>query len=32
MVTVLAACTIVCYTMYTVSDETEAKFGPGQPS
>lgn len=29
MVTALAACTIVCYTMYTVSDETEAKFGPG---
>ena len=27
MVTVLAATTIVCYTMYTVSDETAAKFG-----
>jgi 4-hydroxybenzoate polyprenyltransferase len=29
MVTVLAACTIVCYTMYTVSDDTAAKFGAG---
>ncbi len=29
MVTILAACTIVCYTMYTVSAETESKFdGP----
>lgn len=28
MVTVLAACTIVCYTMYTVSPETARKFGP----
>ena len=27
MVTALAACPIVCYTMYTVSDETVAKFG-----
>lgn len=27
MVTVLAATTIVCYTMYTVSDDTAAKFG-----
>ncbi len=27
MVTALAACTIVCYTMYTVSEETVAKFG-----
>jgi 4-hydroxybenzoate polyprenyltransferase len=27
MVTALAACTIVCYTMYTVSDETVGKFG-----
>lgn len=27
MVTVLAACTIVCYTMYTVDAETAAKFG-----
>lgn len=27
MVTVLAACTIVCYTMYTVADDTAAKFG-----
>jgi len=27
MVTALAACTIVCYTMYTVSDETVSKFG-----
>lgn len=27
MVTALAACTIVCYTMYTVSDETATKFG-----
>ncbi len=28
MVTVLSACTIVCYTMYTVSPETARKFGP----
>jgi 4-hydroxybenzoate polyprenyltransferase len=28
MVTVLAACTIVTYTMYTVSDDTARKFGP----
>jgi 4-hydroxybenzoate polyprenyltransferase len=27
MVTVLAACTIVCYTMYTVDETTVAKFG-----
>ena len=27
MVTLLAATTIVCYTMYTVSPDTEAKFG-----
>jgi 4-hydroxybenzoate polyprenyltransferase len=27
MVTALAACTIVCYTMYTVADETALKFG-----
>ena len=27
MVTVLAACTILCYAMYTVSDDTLAKFG-----
>lgn len=27
MVTVLAATTIVCYTMYTVSDDTAKKFG-----
>ncbi len=27
MVTLLAACTIVAYTMYTVSDDTHAKFG-----
>jgi len=27
MVTLLAACTIVAYTMYTVSDQTKAKFG-----
>ncbi|MAF66688.1 MAG: prenyltransferase [Planctomycetes bacterium] len=26
MVTVLAACTILCYAMYTVSDETVSKF------
>lgn len=26
MVTILAACTIVCYTMYTVSDATVTKF------
>ena len=30
MVTVLAACTIVTYTMYTVSEETTAKFGGDQ--
>ncbi|MCC7013423.1 MAG: decaprenyl-phosphate phosphoribosyltransferase [Planctomycetes bacterium] len=29
MVTVLAACTIVCYTMYTVAEETAEKFGSG---
>jgi 4-hydroxybenzoate polyprenyltransferase len=29
MVTVLAACTIVCYTMYTVAPETARKFGAG---
>ncbi len=29
MVTVLAACTILTYTMYTVSEETAAKFGHG---
>lgn len=28
MTTVLAACTIVTYTMYTVAEETAAKFGP----
>ncbi|MFN0244858.1 MAG: decaprenyl-phosphate phosphoribosyltransferase [Planctomycetota bacterium] len=28
MVTVLAACTILTYTMYTVSEETARKFGP----
>ena len=27
MVSMLAACTIVCYTMYTVDVETSAKFG-----
>ncbi|MEM7309262.1 MAG: decaprenyl-phosphate phosphoribosyltransferase [Planctomycetota bacterium] len=27
MVTVLAACTILCYTMYTVDERTAAKFG-----
>ena len=27
MVSVLAACTIVCYTMYTVGEDTAAKFG-----
>ncbi len=26
VVTIVAACTIVCYTMYTVADETQAKF------
>lgn len=26
-VSILAACAILCYTMYTVSDETTAKFG-----
>ena len=30
MVTVLAACTIVTYTMYTVAEETAAKFGAGK--
>lgn len=30
MVTVLAATTIVCYTMYTVAQETTDKFGPNQ--
>jgi 4-hydroxybenzoate polyprenyltransferase len=29
MVSVLAACTIVAYTMYTVDAETVRKFGPG---
>ena len=29
MVTVLAACAILTYTMYTVSDETARKFGQG---
>jgi 4-hydroxybenzoate polyprenyltransferase len=29
MVGVLAACTIVCYTMYTVDPDTAAKFGDG---
>jgi len=29
MTTVLAACTIVTYTMYTVAEETAAKFGAG---
>jgi 4-hydroxybenzoate polyprenyltransferase len=29
MVTLLAACTIVSYTMYTVDEETAAKFGQG---
>jgi 4-hydroxybenzoate polyprenyltransferase len=28
VVVVLAACTIVCYTMYTVAEETIIKFGP----
>jgi len=28
VVVVLAACTIVCYTMYTVAETTIAKFGP----
>jgi 4-hydroxybenzoate polyprenyltransferase len=28
MVTVLAACTILTYTMYTVSEDTARKFGP----
>jgi len=27
LVVILAACTIVCYTMYTVSDDTALKFG-----
>lgn len=27
MVSVLAACTVVCYTMYTVGEDTAAKFG-----
>jgi hypothetical protein len=30
MVGVLAACTIVAYTMYTVDPDTAEKFGPGQ--
>lgn len=30
MVSVLAACTIVAYTMYTVDEDTAAKFGHGQ--
>jgi len=29
VVVVVAACTIVCYTMYTVADETVRKFGDG---
>lgn len=29
MTTMLAAVTVVCYTMYTVSDDTRAKFGEG---
>ena len=29
MVGVLAACTIVCYTMYTVDEDTASKFGEG---
>ena len=28
MITLLAACTIVAYTMYTVDEDTVAKFGP----
>jgi 4-hydroxybenzoate polyprenyltransferase len=32
MVTALAACTIVCYTMYTVAQETAEKFGVPQPA
>ncbi len=31
MVGVLAACTIVCYTMYTVDEDTAAKFGDDNP-
>ena len=31
MMTVLAACTIVTYTMYTVAPETSAKFGTERP-
>jgi 4-hydroxybenzoate polyprenyltransferase len=31
MTTMLAATTVVCYTMYTVADETALKFGPGHP-
>jgi len=30
MVTVLASCTILTYTMYTVADDTVAKFGDGR--
>ncbi|MDP6762409.1 MAG: decaprenyl-phosphate phosphoribosyltransferase [Planctomycetota bacterium] len=30
MVTALAACTILCYAMYTVSEETVSKFGTEQ--
>lgn len=29
MVTVLAACTILCYATYTIDDQTAAKFGEG---
>ncbi len=29
MTSVLAACTIICYTMYTVDSDTAAKFGEG---
>ncbi len=29
MVSVLAACTVLCYTMYTVAPETAKKFGDG---
>jgi 4-hydroxybenzoate polyprenyltransferase len=29
MVTALAACTVVCYTMWSVDSDTEAKFGEG---
>lgn len=29
MITLLAACTVVAYTMYTIADDTAAKFGEG---